>query len=363
MSEAKKKVVVAEFGTSHTELLYSHYQMLQASDYEVIGFFNESIKAQIPACYQENYFFSEKEAIWRVCFRLLRFMRANKVKLLIDNTAHSNYLRFLSLWTYFLGASFKIVGVCHFFQNLSQSKSQKLISLKVKKYWVLNSLFLEGSSKLLKGLNIVPWYPIAEDKSLAVTGINKPQDSLWVAIPGALIYSRRDYDFLLKVLIEEGESLSDKNIRFLLLGNIHTQDGAHLLAQIRQYALEGYFMYFDTYLSEDLMSAYLQASDCVLPLLHPSQVSAHQEYLNHKISGAYNLAFKHQKVLLMEQAFANFEDFQNYALLYELTNFGKLLKSLSLDKNLLLAQQSLYQKRDKMNLAYQLKQYKKLLPA
>lgn len=152
-------------------------------------------------------------------------------------------------------------------------------------------------------------------RSLTLPPIDKPSDQLWIAIPGRLERKRRAYDDLIELLHEHSPP---PHWRFLLLGPAHApySDWPSLQARIQSYGLQAYFRVFPQGLDFPTYHSYLQRSDGILPLIHPS-LPYWEKYRRYQITGAFSMAFTHRKPLLLHRAFLEEPEFQDTAWGYE----------------------------------------------
>jgi len=357
---ASKKALLVEFGTSHTELFYTHIRILKDSGYQIYGFFNDKLQGKFQeTTFTEIQFFAEQSlSTKKQTKEVLSFCKKHGIQLIIDNSAHSNQLRQLALRT-LLNSKIQIVGVCHYLQKLSKSFSQKIINLKVKKYFVLSDLFKE-TTKLPSSVQIETLYPVFFPKIHPQSHLEKPDSEFWVGICGTVLFARRDYDYFIAALKAGKETFREKSIRFVLLGSIATEDGQELFKKLKEEKLDDLVILFERFIDEQTYEAYLEKMDVLLTLVHP-QLPAHAEYLDNKISGTYNLAFGWRKMLVLEQKFAAYQEFQGLAYFYDsqnTQNFIEILLKITLEKELLPEKVAMFfQKNLKFEFEFQRKKY------
>ncbi|MCU0437481.1 MAG: hypothetical protein MUC49_06155 [Raineya sp.] len=355
-----KKALLVEFGTSHTELFYTHIRILKDSGYQLYGFFNEQLKGRFQESeFTEVQFFNEKQlSIRKQAKTALEICKKNHIQLIIDNSAHSNQLKWLALRTLF-NSKIQIVGVCHYLQKLTKSLSQRIISLKVKKYFILSDLLRE-STQIPSHVQIKTLYPIFFPKIQENRHIDKKQDVLWIGICGSVLFSRRDYHYFLEALRIGGDAFQKMNIQFVLLGSMETEDGQTLLQEVRNQGLEASMIFFQGFIDEATYEAYLEKMDALLTLVHP-HLPEHAEYLNNKISGTYNLAFAWKKPLILEKKFAKYKEFQGLSFYYDAKSprsFVEAITKFISEKETITTQTTLFfQKNIKYSFEYQKSQY------
>ncbi len=341
------KVALIEVSTSHEECLFTQVKFLTDGGHTVDVILHSALQSQISGyqdlCNHCHFFepvpsgFLKKVRQLRVLTKLLK-----SYDLLIFNTASSSKLvRNLALSL--LGYSVKCVGVLHNAKKLGSSFTQKVISLKIKRYLVLNDAILANAQKT-KNIALHSFYPIYFPN---VPVIPKKEKEMWIAIPGRIDWERRDYSTLVSAL---NGLKPNTPLKFLLLGKLDkaTTEGNRLWQLIFENQLEHFFVYFDAFISNDAYHGYLQASDYIMPLLTTSE-----DYLNHKISGSFNLAFAYQKTLLCKSFFEPLQDLKENSLFYKENGLTQLLDQIS---NETLPEKATYA-QDKWDYAYQKEAY------
>jgi hypothetical protein len=193
--------------------------------------------------------------------------------------------------------SIKIAGIIHNTRKLVSSTGQKIISKKIKSYYVLAD-YMEHSFPQIKGIK-QQHINCAYNPSFPKRKLNKASNEIWVTIPGSIEYKRRDYDFLL-TLIEHKEKT--QNIKFILLGNSSRFEGPLFIDKIKENGVENNFIWFESFVPNDLFYNYMIQSDFLLPLIHPSTPSAN-DYLKYKVSGTFIQSQAYSKLMICHQMF------------------------------------------------------------
>lgn len=351
MSE-KKKVVIAELNPYHDECIYSQCLMLRQMDVEVIVVANCSAEQRIRKSLEgvaDKLIFMPFGSGWKGIKAMLSFyhmVRSMGKIYLHFNTAQGNVA-----WRLFLlpfPKRISITGAIHNVPKLKKSFGQKIITRQIKRYMLLSDLLMPKYINLCDkpAVAVYPiFYPPIETKAIA-----KPKDEIWIAIPGAVSYSRRDYDALLI-----GDIEYPKNIKFVLLGNINRADGDIVLEKIRKSGKEKNFTIFNEYVPDDEFYAFAKACDFMMPLVHPSNPK-YEKYVRDKISGTYDLAIAYRKPMLCPKEMQQYEDFADTAIFYDrndLSSFFKYLSGANIECKLYTL--------EKWTLKYQTKQLKRLL--
>ncbi|MCX2743111.1 hypothetical protein OO013_04500 [Mangrovivirga sp. M17] len=331
------KVALVELTSSHTECLYSQIKFIKESGHSVylitikkatelvkdfdlldkVIFFD--IPEQGPTSLDGIFNFVHAISL----NKLLKKFKFDKV---IFNTASNNFIRSVCALA---PKSIQYLGVLHNTQKLLTSNSQKIISKKVKKYYVLNDYLTENEElKALNNISVQSFYPIFFPDYKPVN-INKPDKEIWITIPGSIENNRRDYHFLINKLKNNPPI---NNIKFILLGNANSKDGQKLLKEIESAGLNNYFITFSGFIDNDTFHSYIKLSDFIIPLIHDT-IDDYPKYLKYKITGSINLAFAYRITLLMDKSFEGIPDFNETALFYTDHDFIELLTNLkSTDK-------------------------------
>ncbi|HEY4784421.1 MAG TPA: hypothetical protein VIH57_00165 [Bacteroidales bacterium] len=280
--------------------------------------------------------------------RLRKYLVNERFDKVIFNTAHGNQIKILVSMPF--PKYMEFIGISHYPDKFKTSNSQKLISRRVKKYFLLNDYLLQdiGSNP---GLKISTTYFIFYPE-LAKIPLGKKNDEIWICIPGVVEFYRRDYESLLKEIERKG--LNSK-VKFILLGSSKHKNGAGtpLKEIISGLGLDDHFKLWDGFVGLEEFYSYIHESDFIMPLIHPSHESF-GVYKN-QISGAFNLAFGFKKMLLMEESFRQYDDFKNNSVFYDVENILKTINSLELpDKK------NVY-KEDKWSFDFQANKYWELI--
>ncbi len=317
------KVAIVELSKSHEECLYSQIQFAIHAKYDVDLILHSALKIQI-AHYTHLVgnvsFVTPKKGLFKKlqqAFSLAKLL--SKYDKVIFNTASSSKLvRNIALLLNL--CKVECVGVLHHTKKLESSFTQSIISTKIKKYYVLNDNLLKNTLPK-KELQLQSFYPIYFPNYS--NNQEKPKDEIWVTIPGSIDYKRRDYD---RLIIAIASNPLIKNLKIVLLGRLDklTEEGLRMFNAITKNKLENSFIVFEDFVPNAVFHSYMELSNVVMPLL-----TLNDDYLNHKISGSFNLAFAYKKPLLMHRFFEAIPDIKDNALLYDQKSLYSLLKSLT----------------------------------
>lgn len=307
-----KNVALIEFNTWHQECLYPQLLFLTESGYQVLLVndirkkeFIESLKLE-DKC--ECLFFDFKKL--KSFFQVRKELLSRGITDIILNTAQGSGALKFSLLPFFKKMNW--AGTLHNIAKLDSSFGQKLIARKVKKYYLLAD-YLTPNFPKDKGYTSAVFEPIFLPEVQAAA-LSKPQDEVWICIPGYVEYKRRDYDYLLTIAKQLKQETEGKKVKFVILGNAAKSDGPRLLEGIKTAQAEDYFITFDHFIPEDVYEAYIKQADLLLPLIHP-ETPGGKSYTNHKISGTFSLAAGYGKIMLCHAMFEGIDQF-NYAALF-----------------------------------------------
>jgi len=323
----KKEILIAEFNTSHLEILHSQILFLLAKDYNVHLWINND------AAFKDRYngqvkIVREKTKISSLniglMYKIVRYIKKNKINKIILNTAHGLLVRNLCLLL--MNNKVEVIGVLHQSHKLLESSTQKIISKKIKKYFVLNDYikkFLDSTAPNLYDIGV--FYPIFFYSAKNNSEINT--DKIIITIPGEVQQNRKDYLFLINEVAKLKKEIREK-FEFVFLGAATKLRSSDILDVLNKNSkINDAIRIYKKHIPEEEFNIVIQNSDFIMPLIHPSSKS-YSEYLTTEISGAFNTGFAFKKPLLMYKSFKQFEDFQNFSIFYDENNFPDILKNI-----------------------------------
>lgn len=356
-------VLVVEFETSHGELLYSHLLILSRAQQQVFLAVNEKVKQQIPSEIAISPLtFPNPESLLsriKVILRLTAFIKEHEIEKVVINTAHGNMVRDFAWLCRLLCPRVEIIGVAHYVRKFQNSIGQRLINLFIRKYFLLNELMLQSPYlRSARGLSFTAFYPIF----FPVSGEEQASDSseLTITIAGNLIKSRRDY----KGLVDEMDrcrNLLHERMRFVFLGDCLSYDGPEIAGQLKQLNVRSKMEFFEGFIDEDTYHRWLQKSHVLLLLINPQESPEAGEYLDHKISGTFNLSFGFRKPMVMDSTFEQFADFRETAFFYDPGELVRMLHHLADNLSLIREKADRLKRWSKFSLEYQQANYMKFI--
>ncbi len=387
MGIENKRAVLIEFSSGHGECLYSQISFLHENGYAVHLVCDEVLNDKIKFFDRDIlYYFIKmdkgKFSYPMILFQIRKYILKNNIQLVIFNTASGVDVRNLLL-LFLFRRNIRFIGVLHDTRKLTRSFSQKIISRKIKKYFVLGDYLLNHISPK-RNIQVKSFYPIffppypdtlfevssnvkkrskAKKSIFRNTKIVKDSGEFWISIPGQLEFSRRDYFMLLDQL--SGPTLKDVlklNIKFVLLGreSFYKEEGDHIKSMIKNLRLEKLFISFEGTMLDDIFHQYLKESDMILPLIHPGH-SAYKTYYQYKISGSFNLAFAYKIPLLFEESFKKYAEFSKSAFFYEKKDLIQRICKLAFDRNLVQQKRKEMSRNKKFSFDFQCKRYMELI--
>lgn len=322
-----KNVLLIEFTPSHGELLYSQIKFLKKSNYEVFVFVHEDNRGDFELADYIHTLPSKSKFVF-ILASLIRFVIKHKIKKIIFNTAHGLLTRNAILGL--LPLNVECFGIIHQAEKIYSSITQKIISMKIKKYFVLSDHILRYfEGKTNKSLAFSSFYPIYFPYQKTLVPI---EDKFIVCIPGGIEFERKDYFGLIKILSENRYEIPE-NLIFRILGNASSDAGKNLQKAIDEAGLSNYFELYNEFLSNKDFFELLHSSDVILPLIQPG-ASEYKVFLQTSVSGAFNLAFYAEKPLILFSIFENLDEYKDFSFFYDsetlLPLFRKLIENPSL---------------------------------
>lgn len=319
------KIAIVEVSESHEECIYSQVSFLKDSGYNISLYVHFKIAPAV-----KNYShlvdsisiinFSALKGLKKLYKEIKLVQELKQFDKVIFNTASSsksvrNICFLLKLYRV------EAIGIIHNVSKLNRSFTQKIINLKIKKYFALNDFLKENIVLKNKSLKLNSFYPIFfPDTTKNV--IEEKNNNIWICIPGRIFFNRRNYTFLTQKLVEKKPP---QNIKFIILGNINTSDGRTFKEIITKNNLTSSFIFFDSFIQNKTYYNYIYNSDYIMPILQTED----KTYLTDKITGTFNLAFGYKKPLLCNTFYKSFTDLAKNGLFYTEDNFHETLASLN----------------------------------
>jgi len=328
-----KKIILVEFSVSHTEILHTVISFLNSSGYEVHIWVNRDSGLDatlVPDTVKINLR-KNNSIISNLTFtlRLFVYILRHGISKVYINTAHGLLVRNFCLLSYLF--SFEIIGLMHHGEKMKGSKTQAVISGKIKKYFVLSDYIRSNMEKLYGNkYKFSVFYPII---------LKKPSDfkkqlrnEILICIPGEISDKRKNFKILLDTVRDNKERING-NIIFDVLGKVKYEWNQRYLKEMNSPELNNIFITYKEYISNDRFYERISECDLILPLIIPG-VENFDNYLKYQISGAYNMAYIFKKPLLLYDNFKEMEEFRDISVFYNEENFSEVLQGLADRKDL-----------------------------
>ncbi len=317
------KIAIVEISKSHEECIYTQVKFLTDAGHSVDLILHHALKNQVMSysslCNRIKWITPVVSRIGAKLFQQWRLSKyLTQYDLVVFNTASSSkFVRNVNLLLLF--SNVNVIGILHNAKKLHSSFTQKLISLKIKKYFVLSDT-VSKNTREKKGIRLASFYPIFFPEFNNT--VDKLEHEIWITIPGRIDWGRRDYEILITAL-DKAKPLN--KIKFLILGKLdkNSSEGQRLWMLIKEHKLEKSIRCFEGFIPNEDYHSFLKASDYIMPLL-----KSDENYLKHKISGSFNLAFAYETPLLCKAYFESLGDLQENALFYSENNLTSMLKAI-----------------------------------
>ena len=250
--------------------------------------------------------------------RLMRRLKEEKIDRAVFNTAQGGHVRNACLFSLFRKIEF--VGIIHTIRKFQGSFTQKVISLKIKKYFVL-STFLKEHVPFQKNIKIETFYPIDFPN---VKGNFELKGQTHISLIGTVEKRRKDLDGFLSLIQQ-----CDAKVTFSFLGKADPANSEVIefkknLAEIN--CLDR-VEFFDNYVSSEIINQILRKTTAILPIIHPNTPSA-VEYFRHQIPGAMNIALGYKIPLLLPEQFKKISELRAGSCYYQMDQFSSAIEEL-----------------------------------
>ena len=318
-----EKIAIVEFGGSHDECLMSQFIALKEKGMHLTfvstqEMYNRNAFLHIYIDEFKSIQFSGKAIKdFSLMRKLNAYIKSKHITKVILNTAQGAHIRNLCLTA---PKSIEFIGIVHTLKKFQGSFTQRLINLKIKKYFVLNDFFLTKIN-VQKGIHIESFYPLRFPQF--DSQLEKKNDEKWITIIGGVENRRKDLIGSIPLMQE----LVSRGYHFIFLGksDFNHPDVIYFNQFLNDAGIEKEVKLFDSFVSPTLFDAYLKATDLIWPMVHPNTQSAN-EYFKNQISGAMNVSFAYKIPMLIHQEYCiQWEDFSN-SINYNFENFAFKVK-------------------------------------
>lgn len=304
----KEKLLIVEMNDFHEEVIYSLTKFLR-ENYEINLCVNNKILKKGLCIFYDNILSIPANKIIKLLTSLILpfYLKIKKIKKIIYNTYEDKYIKIISK---LVSNDITQFAILHNLDKLN------LKDKSINNIIVLSELLYKNFKNL--NINTTYFYPIIYNYYNNLKENN--YDIIKICIPGKIEYKRRNYKWLAQYLVKN----KLKNIKFVLLGDISTNDGRDLWDFISKNNIKEYFIVFNNFIPYDKYFNIISDSDIIMPLLHPD-VEMYENYKTTKITAAFNMAYSFKKPLLMYEGFKNLNEFDNFSIFYSFDNLYDIL--------------------------------------
>lgn len=327
-----KRVAILEIGGSHDECILSQLIGLKNAGAWVVFcgtkqmFEKNSQFQQYVDAFHEVVLPKSTIGDFFEMVRLNKWFVKNNIDCVIANTAQGGHVRNLCITA---SSKVKFFGIIHTIKMLNGSFTQRLISKKIKTYFVLNDTLKKYVGEK-NGLKIYSFYPLDYPQT-STTAHKKVENEFRIAVIGGVENRRKDLNGFIELA-----KTTPQNVHFYFLGksNPDLEEVKQFTHQLTTNALTNRVHLFSDFVSEEDFDACLQSTDGILPLVHPDTPSA-DEYFSRQISGAINIAFSYKIPMMIHQHYRDWEDFRYGVTFYDLGNFQSAFNDFTINHSVL----------------------------
>ena len=324
-----ERVAIIEFDSSHDECLLTQINALKNHGCWVMLITNPIIKSRNKHLEElvDEWSFIDPTGVGFtgaplgdaiIVRRLMRFLKKQKIDKVVFNTAQGGHVRNACLFSLFRKIEF--IGVIHTIRKFQGSFTQKIINLKIKKYFVLAE-FLQEQIPPQKGIQFETFYPLDFPKNGFTV---KTDEEIHISIIGSVESRRKDLNGFVSLIQQ-----TDDSVQFNFLGKADPKnsDVIQLKEKLREMGCLNRVTFYDDYIPFGEVDQILRKTSAILPLIHPATPSAN-EYFRNQIPGAMNMALAYSIPLLLHEHFESIRELQTAARYYKMIQFSQSLDSL-----------------------------------
>jgi hypothetical protein len=309
----KETFALIELGGSHEECLYSQVLFLKKYDHRVHIILFKDHFARMEAWPEVDVWHTVQKpgnwlAEWVLVRHLLASLKRQGIRHAVLNTAEGNIVRKLCRAA---GRYTGFTGIIHLSSKLWTSRSQRIISRQIRKYFVLADFIRDNVEKVRTGVLIESIYPIYFPSPGPAPAAARP--AYRICIPGAVDFARRDYSSLVDEMLSHPVPAG---VQFILLGRTTHKDGQELLERIMRLGLEKHFTFYSGFIPHGEFYDTLREAWMVLPLITP-RCPDFAEYRDYKITGSFNLAYGFRLPMLLHESFSGNRIYRETSVFYK----------------------------------------------
>jgi hypothetical protein len=304
---------LVEFSTSHLMCLQSQIRFLKECGATVELFLSTHARerASFLTGADRIHYLDVQNGLkgrWRTVIALRRALGDLGVEVVVFNTAEGNHVRDFTL---IAPGGLLYAGFLHHTNKLGRSFTQRLISRRIRRYYVLMDYLLGGlpASTGCRFAAVSPIFHAAKPPDTPP----KPPGEFWICIPGEVEFRRRDYRGLAEAI---SKTPPDPRIRFILLGSAQTKDSAAFQELLERTGRSSQFLVFPDYVRQGVFAGYLARCDLILPLTHPG-IGLYGDYRYHQVSGSFLEALAYSVPMLLDRSWTGVREFEEISLFYD----------------------------------------------
>ncbi len=308
-----KKAAFIEFNLSHSECIYSHLLYLKTAGYHVEFICNEIQRtkvAEIKKIADKTTFIKVKQ---RYFDKICGYIIGQKFDTVIIGSAfYRGDMNIVNRLSAQQTANF--FAVLHSLNNvgsedLTEPKHRQYTE-KINRFFVLADYIAANAPKQTGFTYSVA--PLIFQPDYPPVPIEKPDGDIWIAIPGAVNFYRRDY---MALIPPKGEKYAS-NIKFILLGWDYGEKTTSFRNTLKECDIEDNFILFKHYVEGAEFQSWIRKCDYIMPLIH-EKCTAFKDYLSVKISGNLNVALTYRKPMLCDEAFSVLPEYAAHSIFYK----------------------------------------------
>ena len=347
-----KRVAIIETGGSHEEIIYPQLIFLNTA-----GYTSNVVLRKDHLLRFKGYNLNEKYFLvspFRTVFhkvlaliKIIRFLKKQKIQYLILNTSQGAFIRDLCM---FLPSKINVTGISHNPQKFGNSFTMRIISSRVKKFFVLNDYILDNMTNYDPSIKFESLYPVFYNNPLKKSAINRFFN---IVIPGAFDMNRRDYKILMKSL---SRTTLHPEVRLVFLGRSNSTEANDYFQNLANYISIEQFIHFHDFIPDEEFFKFICEAELILPLITP-EIPLFELYKNYKISGAVNLSFGFKIPMLMHSSLQTISDFQDTCIFYNDSNLTEIMNTAFFNRMLITQCADNIKNNVKFNVEYQKNKY------
>ena len=305
-----KRAAFIELTIAHSECIYSQLLYLKTSGYHV-----ELICNAVHVCNVVNmkqiadkttFITVERKYYDTICDYIIR-QRFDKI--IIGSAFYKHYGNMVNRLTAG-GCRADLFAVLHSLDKLVRTDGRLRRMGKIDRFFVLADYVAANAPRQI-GFEYAA-IPLIFQPDYPSVPIDKPDGEIWIAVPGAVNFKRRDY----MALIPPERCRYAENIKFILLGWDYGDKTIAFRNKLKDRGVDRNFIFFPRYVDVAAFQSWIMKCDYVMPLIHEG-CDSFKDYMSVKITGNLNVALTYRKPMLCDVAFGAIDEYAAHSILYE----------------------------------------------